>query len=49
MVTGREMEVEYDPMVGEDVAELVLDPGTETGIAIGSRGLLRLTGDPMMG
>lgn len=40
------MEKELD-IVGEDAAELTLDPGTATGIAIGRRGVLRVLGEPM--
>lgn len=38
---GNELEI-----VGEDAAELTLDPGIVTGIAIGSRGVLRVLGEP---
>lgn len=51
-VTGTvlENEVENEPeKVGEEVAELLLDPGTATGIAIGRRGALRVFGDPTFG
>lgn len=45
---GRVKEMGYEPvMVGDDAAELTVDPGTLTGIEMGSLGLLRLIGEPM--